>query len=285
MNTEQERSYTYALESAHIEIAKDEETGSDKPLGAGNTNVYEATYGSAVHIALMKFGKEEAADFNRLAGLLLKCYPCPHIINVLGYTVLPAGTGYGIVMERAEFGSLRLFLGKEQGKGAIPAKKRIEILRDIGESIKFLHTLTPFPFWARNLSSKSVLLKEYFHAKLGRLRLARAANEFMGHMDAKDYTGTLVAPEILKAENTSQSPLVDSFAYGVLMYEVFRNEILDGSKESRSKLEEAALKTEFGKQQDKNLMKQGALIMKMANAKPEKRLPIAKVLPLLARIL
>ena len=130
---EQERSYTYALEAEHIDVIKDEETKAEKPLGAGNTNVYEAIYGSAVHIALMKYDKSQAADFNRLTGLLLKCYPSPHIINALGYTVFPGDAGYGVVMERAEFGCLRDFIGKDQGKGGIPVKKRVQILREVGE--------------------------------------------------------------------------------------------------------------------------------------------------------
>ena len=246
--------------------------------------MYEAIYGSAVHVALMKFEKAQAADFNRLTGLLLKCYPSPHIINALGYTVFPSDAGYGVVMERAEFGCLRDYLGKEQGKGGIPVMKKITILREIGEGIKFLHTLKPFPFWARNLSSKSVLLKEYWSAKLGRLGLARAANEFMGHIGDETRVGQLVAPEVLKADNTSQSSVVDSFSYGVLMYEVFRNEILDGSDTSRAKLEEQVLKNEFGKDQDRNIMKQGALIIQMTSPNPEKRLTMEKVLGLLARI-
>ena len=127
-----------------------------------------------------------------------------------------------------------------------------------------------------------MLLKEYFTAKLGRLGLARAANEFMGHLAA--MPGQLVAPEVLKADNASQSSVVDSFSYGVLMYEIFRNEILDDSDESRGKLEEQALKTTFGKDSDRNLQKQGALIIQMTNANPQKRFTVEKALGYLAKI-
>jgi serine/threonine protein kinase len=134
-----------------------------------------------------------------------------YIINLRGICTGP----YCMVMEYAAGGSLYSFLHNKAND--IDWSKSLEMARDIGRGLKFLHSQTP-QILHRDLKSENVLLTKHGDVKLTDFGLAKVKQSSSKMTAGMAGTPAWMAPEIIKRQPHSAAS--DVYSYAVVLSEI-----------------------------------------------------------------
>ncbi|KAK8937162.1 Protein LYK5 [Platanthera zijinensis] len=130
-----------------------------------------------------------------------------------------------MIYEFAEMGSLSDWLQHKNTAGAgdsssLNWKQRIQIARDVADGLNYLHNYSNPPYIHKNLKSSNVLLGRDFRAKIANLGMARPTEDGGREQVTRHVVGTqgYLAPEYL--EHGLITPMLDVFAFGVVLLEL-----------------------------------------------------------------
>uniref|UniRef100_A0A803L838 Protein kinase domain-containing protein n=1 Tax=Chenopodium quinoa TaxID=63459 RepID=A0A803L838_CHEQI len=143
-----------------------------------------------------------------------------NLIRLLG-VCFDDGVWY-FVYEYASNGPLRdwIFQDNPDGK-SFSWGKRIQVACDVATGLNYLHTYTNPPHIHKDIRSNNVLLNNEFRAKIAKFGLSRPIKGNDGQFTLTNHivgTKGYLAPEYL--ENGVVSPMLDVYAFGVLLLEV-----------------------------------------------------------------
>ncbi|KAL0343578.1 UNVERIFIED_CONTAM: GDSL esterase/lipase [Sesamum angustifolium] len=126
-----------------------------------------------------------------------------------------------LVYEYASNGPLSEWIHEKRDQPIMDWKKRLQIALDVASGLNYLHRYTSSPHVHKDLNSSNVLLDQDFRAKIANFGLARSVEGQEGPFAlTRHIVGTkgYMAPEYL--ENGIVSPMLDVYAFGVLMLEI-----------------------------------------------------------------
>ncbi|KAL0377816.1 UNVERIFIED_CONTAM: LysM domain receptor-like kinase [Sesamum radiatum] len=126
-----------------------------------------------------------------------------------------------LVYEYASNGPLSEWIHEKRDQTIMDWNKRLQIALDVASGLNYLHRYTSSPHVHKDLNSSNVLLDQDFRAKIANFGLARSVEGQEGQFAlTRHIVGTkgYMAPEYL--ENGIVSPMLDVYAFGVLMLEI-----------------------------------------------------------------
>jgi guanylate cyclase len=135
-------------------------------------------------------------------------HPC--ITTVMG-AVISSKSEPMLVMEYMQLGSLYDLLHNKSM--VLEDELVLQILRDIVQGLRFLHTATP-KIVHGDLKAQNVMVDSKFHAKVADFGLSQKSQS------QRCGTPFWMAPELLRGE-TSNTSSSDMYSLGIIMYEVF----------------------------------------------------------------
>ncbi|CAI9766703.1 unnamed protein product [Fraxinus pennsylvanica] len=155
----------------------------------------------------------------------------PNIIRILGTCVIEGSDSF-IVLEYAKNGSLKDWLhGGLAMKSHFIAScycflswnQRLKICLDVATALQYMHHIMNPSYVHRNIKSRNIFLDEEFNAKVGNFGMGRCVSDDVEDLESFSsqpaaWNKAYLAPECL--QDSSVSPSVDIFAYGIVLLEV-----------------------------------------------------------------
>ncbi|GLT28237.1 hypothetical protein SLA2020_031860 [Shorea laevis] len=183
--------------------------------------------------AIKKMEKEASKEFLAELKVLTNVHHL-NLVRLIGYCI--EGSLF-VVYEFVENGNLSHHL-RGSGGEPIPWPTRVQIALDSAQGLEYIHEYTDPVYMHRDIKSANILLDKNFHAKVadfGLTKLFEYGNSSL-HMPTR-LVGTFgyMPPEY--AHYGDVFPMVDVYAFGVVLYELI------SAKEAIVKISEDAKKT------------------------------------------
>lgn len=142
----------------------------------------------------------------------------PHIVLWLGACTQPSRLI--IVSEFMEGGSLHRLLHKDTRD--IPKALQLRLALQVARGLSYLHDRSP-SIIHRDLSSANVLLDRILNAKISDFGLSRVKMSSKNKPGSAGGTAEYQPPEVLRGN--AYDEFADSYAYGILVWEIFTRQI------------------------------------------------------------
>ncbi|CAD5214052.1 unnamed protein product [Bursaphelenchus xylophilus] len=182
----------------------------------GELHTEEKTIEVAVKMLKGKMGKKERSDFMKEAAIQRK-FKNAHVVGLLG--IAPTEEPFMVVLEYCPGGDLRNHLRNTSKNDPFIVLNKY--LVDAGKGMEYLHALDVIH---RDLAARNCLLSADFTVKVSDFGLSVKTKDLRDQKKQK-MAVKWMAPEVLRSYTFSKA--TDVWAFGILMWEVYKHGKLD----------------------------------------------------------